>query len=147
MHINNNTQQNHIYQTQNTISNASNNSSAFSQGKTVTDTVSISNAEFSAKASWQEIANNYDVTNISQNEMAGMVTSLTDNKLISSTEGLYLMAPRSINLDPEVKFDVLATMHKALAFAKEHGGSVEGIKNQESAVEILKNIQALFRKT
>jgi len=147
MHINNNVQANSIYKLQGTTADAANNSAGRVSKMTSTDTVSISNAGINASNNWQKIASNYDVTNISQNEMASMVTSLTDNKLISSTDGLFLMAPRSMNLDPDVKFDLLATTQKALAFDKENGGSAEGIKNQERAVDILEKLQDLFRKT
>ena len=147
MHINNNVQANSIYKLQGTTADAANNSAGRVSKMTSTDTVSISNAGINASNNWQKIASNYDVTNISQNEMASMVTSLTDNKLISSTDGLFLMAPRSMNLDPDVKFNLLATTQKALAFDKENGGSAEGIKNKERAVDILEKLQDLFRKT
>ena len=78
-----------------------------------------------------DIGSRYDVTNISQNEMGGMISELLDNKLISSTDGLHLMAPRAMNVDPEIKFDLLATTQKALNFAKENGDSTEGIRNKE----------------
>jgi len=146
MNINNNVQANSIYQIQTTTSNVLKISGDKIQNKTTTDTVNISSAGLNANSNWQKIANNYDVTNISQNEMASMVTSLTDNKLISSTDGLYLMAPRSMNLNPDVKFDLLATTQKALAFEKGNGGSAEGIKNEERAINILKRLQELFRK-
>jgi hypothetical protein len=100
----------------------------------------------SPEAKLADIGSRYDVTNISQNEMGEMVSELVDNKLISSTDGLYLMAPRSMNLDPEVKFDLLASTRKSLAFAKEQGTSAEDIKNIERAVDILENLQELFSK-
>jgi hypothetical protein len=100
----------------------------------------------SPEAKLADIGSRYDLTNISQNEMGGMVSGLLDNKLISSTDGLYLMAPRSMNVDPEVKFDLLASTRKALAFAKENGASAEDIKNRERAVDILKNLQEILRK-
>jgi len=146
MHINNNAQANSIYKLQGTMPDTANNSASPVNKKTSTETVSISNAGLYASSNWQKIASNYDVTNISQNEMASMVTSLTDNKLISSTDSLYLMAPHSMNLDPDVKFDLLASTQKALAFNKENGGSAEGIKNQERAIDILERLQDLFRK-
>ncbi len=141
MNINNNVQANSIYQMQATTSNVLKNPGDPVQNKTTTDTVNISSAGLNASSNWQKIANNYDVANISQNEMASMVTSLTDDKLISSTDGLYLMAPRSMNLDPGVKFDLLATTRKALAFDKEYGGSAEGINNRERAIDILEKLK------
>jgi len=146
MNINNNAQANSIYQMQATTSNVLKISGAPVQNKTTTDTVNISSAGLNASSNWHKTANNYDVTNISQNEMASMVSSLTDDKLISSTDGLYLMAPRSMNLDPDVKFDLLATTRKALAFDKENGGSAEGIKNIEQAIDILERLKELFNK-
>ncbi|OUS17808.1 hypothetical protein A9Q88_02370 [Gammaproteobacteria bacterium 50_400_T64] len=146
MHINN-SQANYIDHRQNRTPNISNNLGVPTPNKSERDTVSISDAGLNATASWQNIANNYDVTNISQNEMANMVSSLLDEQLVSSTDGLYLMAPRSMNVDPEMKFDLLATTEKALSFAKENGGPVDGIRSQERVVDILKNLQELFSKT
>ena len=147
MHINNNIQANPILQIQNRTSNNPNNIDAPIPNKSGRDSVNISNAGLNATSNWQRTANNYDVTNISQNEIANMVSSLTDNQLISSTDGLYLMAPRSMNLDPEMKFNLLATTEKALSFSKENGGSIDGIRNQERVVDILKNLQELFGKS
>lgn len=73
---------------QTTTSNVLKTSDDSVQNKTATDTVNISSTGLNAKSSWQKIANNYDVANISQNAIASMVASLTDNKLISSTDGL-----------------------------------------------------------
>lgn len=73
---------------QTTTSNVLKTSDDSVQNKTATDTVNISSTGLNAKSSWQKIANNYDVTNISQNAIASMVASLTDNKLISSADGL-----------------------------------------------------------
>ena len=100
----------------------------------------------SPEAKLADIGSRYDVTNISQNELGGMVSELGDNDLISSTDSLYIMAPRSMNLDPEVKHDLLASTRKILAFAKEQGTSAEDIKNIERAVDILEKLQELFRE-
>jgi len=94
----------------------------------------------SPQAQLANIGSKYDVTNISHNEMGGMVSGLLDNKLISSTDGLYLMAPRSMNVDPEVKFDLLASTSKALTFAKEHSASAEDIRNRERVVNVLEEL-------
>ncbi len=147
MQINNNAQANSIYQMQNRLSNASNNSAAPIQSKTINDTVSISSAGLNAKDNWQRVANDYDVTNISQNEIVGMTSELMDNGLISSRDGLHLMAPRSVDNDPEVKYDLLASMRESLAFAKENGGSAEELKIIERSVDILESLQDLSRKT
>ena len=131
-----------------TLSTDANKSAALDQpNKVEMDSVSISDAGRNAEAKWQEISQKYDVTNISQNEMDNMVSNLIDNKLISSTDSLYLMAPRSMNLDPDVKFDLLSTTRKSLVFAKENGGSVEEIKNKERAMAILDTLRNLSNNT
>jgi len=114
---------------------------------TETDTVVISSAGRNAEAKWQETSQKYDVTNISQNEMANMVSDLIENKLISSTDGLHLMAPRSMNLGADVKFDLISTTRKSLDFARENGSSVEEIKNKERAMSILYTLQNLASNT
>ncbi len=73
--------------------------------------------------------------------MASMVSNLIDNELISSTDGLHLMAPRSMNLEPNAKFDLLASTRKSLVFAQENGGSVEEINNKERAMDILETLR------
>ena len=147
MYINNTPQSNRIYEMQNSILNNSEKiSNTTIQNQNTTDTVSISNEGLNAKNNWQEISENYDVTNISQREMANMVSNLIDNKLISSTDSLHLMAPRSMNLDPDVKFDLLATTRKSLVFAKESGASMEEIKNKERAIDILETLRNLSNR-
>lgn len=140
MYVNNNSQVNQTFQAQTTTTAISTNSGNPSQ-KTTTNKASISDTGLNAYSNFQKIANNYDVANISQNEMSIMVSGLLDNKLISSTDGLYMMAPRSMNLDPDAKFDLLASTRNALAFNKANGGSTEGIKNIESVINILEALQ------
>jgi len=146
MQINNNGQANLIYPLQKAASNMSAHSAEPILNKNLNDTVNISNAGVNATANWQKIANNYDVSNISLNETANMMSSLIDSQLMSAADGLTLMAPPSMSFSPETKFNLLATQEKSLAFAKENGGSVEGVRQQERVVDILKNLQELFRK-
>jgi len=146
MQINNNGQANLIYPLQNSASNVSAHSAEPILNKNLSDTVNISKAGVNATANGQKVANNYDVSNISLNETANMMSSLIDSQLMSATDGLTLMAPPRMSFSPETKFNLLATQEKSLAFAKENGGSVEGIGQQERVVDILKNLQELFRK-
>ncbi|MFK5856673.1 MAG: hypothetical protein QM503_11115 [Bacteroidota bacterium] len=97
----------------------------------------ISKAGLNAADKWQQVANNYDVTNISQNETVDMVTELLDNSLISSTDGLFILAPASMNVDPNSKRNMLSNFRDSLDFGNANGGSAEYIKNIESAVAIL----------
>jgi len=146
MQINNNGQANPIYPLQHAVSSLPGNSAELIHNKNLNDTINISNAGVNATANWQKIANNYDVNNLSLNETANMMSSLIDSQLMSPADGLTLMAPPSMNFAPETKFNLLATQEKSLAFAKENGGSVEGIRQQERVVDMLKNLQELFRK-
>lgn len=147
MHINSNYHVNHISTVQNRSSNSSSDLSTPKPNRNHNDSVNISSSGLNAAANWQKSAHNYDVTNISQNEVADLVSELTGNQLISSTEGLYLMAPPSMNFEPDTKFDLLASTEKSLAFSKENGGSVDSLKNLENVVDILKTLQELLGKT
>jgi hypothetical protein len=135
---------NHSVLQANSSSAVKNNPYAPSSARPVESPSSV--VTISPEAKLADIGSRYDVTNISQNEMGVMVSGLVDNELISSIDGLYLMAPRSMNLDPEVKHDLLASTRKTLAFAKEQGTSAEDIKNRERVVNILEKLQELFRK-
>ena len=144
MHINNSAQLNQIYKTQSPINNTLSNSNIRAENKALkTDTVNISNAGLNAKNNWQEIAQKYDVNNISQTEIGHMISDLTDNKLISSTDSLFLMAPTSMNQDPDVKYDLLASMRKRLDSAIANGNSQDQIKKTENALNIIDRLKSL----
>ncbi|MGO5000509.1 hypothetical protein [Oceanisphaera sp. W20_SRM_FM3] len=95
------------------------------------------------KKNWQEIAKKFDVSNISQNEMGDMVSNLVNNKLISSTDSLFLMAPTSMNQDPEIKYDLLESMRKRLDSAIANGNTQDQIKKTENAFNIIEQLKNL----
>jgi hypothetical protein len=109
---------------------------------TTSDTVNISKSAL-AQNNWQNIADSYDVTNITHNEAGEMVTKLSENGLITSTNSLYMMAPPNMNFDPDSKYDLLGSTEQALVNDKANGASEEHIKNMESVVDILQYIQKL----
>ncbi|KAA1160877.1 MULTISPECIES: hypothetical protein [Alteromonadales] len=144
MHINNSAQLNQIYKTQSPSYNMLSNADRITENKALTtDTVDISNAGLNAKKNWQEIAKKFDVSNISQNEMGDMVSNLVDNKLISSTDSLFLMAPTSMNQDPEIKYDLLESMRKRLDSAIANGNTQDQIKKTENAFNIIEQLKNL----
>jgi len=107
------------------------------------DSVHISNLGLSADSNWQMIANKYNVNNISQHEAGTMVSSLVDSKLISSTDGLFLMAPTGMQQDPKEKYDLLGSMQKRLDSVIRNGSPQDQIKHTESALNILEQLKKL----
>ena len=100
--------------------------------KTETDTVSISSAGRNAEAKWQEIANKYDMTNISWNEVMGMAKELYDNKLISSGQMLDMYTPPSIDFNLDEKVNYVAHVTKELESLKLHS---DGSAQMRNAIE------------
>ena len=100
--------------------------------KTETDTVSISSAGRNAEAKWQEIANKYDMTNISGNEVMGMAKELYDNKLISSGQMLDMYTPPSIDFNLDEKVNYVAHVTKELESLKLHS---DGSAQMRNAIE------------
>jgi len=100
----------------------------------------------SPEAKLADIGSRYDVTNISKDKMGEMTAELLNNKLISSKDALGLMEPEpsSLNVEPDVKFDLLSSRRNALIFAKAHGASEEEIKNRERVIDTLEELQELL---
>ncbi len=143
MKINQTVQASHLYQMQSQPSETqkSDNVSTSIQGTSAS--VRISSAGRNAEHNWQAIADKYDVTNISTYERGAMTAELLENKLISSTEGLSLMAPLSINANPETKINFLDIMQKGFEAAKSNGTSQKQIELMKSTVNTLHQLHAL----
>ena len=107
------------------------------------DQVSISAAGRNAEDKWQAIADKYDMTNISLHERGAMTAELLENKLISSAEGLAMMAPNSMNEDPDTKVNFLDMTQNGLEAAKSNGTPINQIKIMESLVGILDQLYSL----
>jgi len=147
MQINQTTQASSIYQLQSqrsvTPKTYDNNTST----QAISDQVSISSAGRNAEAKWQAIADKYDVTNISTHERGAMTNELMENKLISSTEALTMMAPISMNHDPETKVNFLDLTKKGLEFAKSNGAPQKQIELMERVANILEQLHGLAGRT
>jgi len=108
---------------------------------TETDTVVISSAGRNAEAKWKEIAQKYDVTNMSGNEVISMAENLYNNKLISTDEYLSMFVPHSINDDLNQKYNYLENRSLDLAMQEQYGGnSKTAIQSSIDVINILKKI-------
>jgi hypothetical protein len=77
------------------------------------DEVIISFAGQNAEAKWQNIASQYNMTDISTKERASMADELRKNNLISPEQHLRLAAPLSMNDDFSSKVDYLAMIRNS----------------------------------
>tara|TARA_Y100000782_G_scaffold25272_1_gene27897 strand:+ start:6701 stop:7180 length:480 start_codon:yes stop_codon:yes gene_type:complete len=102
-----------------------------------TQSVQISSAGKNAEQNWQNIAQKYDVTNISGAERRAMTGELMGAGLISSTEGLVMAAPSSMNENPSEKENYLEVMQQSLDLAKNNGSAAEQVELLESVLSIL----------
>ena len=148
MQVFNSTQSIQIYklqsQTVNTLGSLDKVANVKTENRGLTsDSAHISDLGLSADSNWQMIENKYNVNNISQHEAGTMVSSLVDNKLISSTDGLFLMAPTGMRQDPEVKYDLLGSMQKRLDSLSANGSPQSQVKHTESALNILEQLKKL----
>ena len=107
------------------------------------DQVSLSAPGRTAEGKWLTIAGKYDVTNISTRERGAMGSELAENNLISSLEGMALMAPLSMDDDLDTKVNFLEMSREGLAAAKSNGASAKQVELQESVVKILEELHGL----
>ena len=135
------------YQTQSTSSNAKNNLSTLIKSENTGDKVTISNAGLNAESKWQDIANQYNPINMSYNELANMVTDLRKNELISSKESLALLAPPSMDFDPNEKYDSVALARKSVEFDQSLSATSKDTQLRVRSLDILKTIQSLSRNS
>ena len=147
MQINLNIPETKIYQTQitNTIGKQSPIDNASQKSSDVS--VTLSETGKNAEKKWLEIANKYDVTNISTNERSTMTGELLNNGLISSPEAMVLVAPISINHDPTTKINFLEQTRQGLDFAKNNGATQKQIELWEKSLEVLEQLNTLSSKT
>lgn len=107
------------------------------------DQVSLSAPGRTAEGKWLTIAGKYDVTNISTRERGAMGSELAENGLISSLEGMALMAPLSMDDDLDTKVNFLEISRESLEVAKSNGASAKQVELQESVVKILEELHGL----
>ena len=114
------------------------------QQNTNMKTVVISDAGKNAEAKFNEIAEKYDMTNISANEIMTMSKELYDNKLISSTQMLDMYTLPGIDFDLNEKVNYIDHVTKEINGLKlTNDGSdkiANVIKSKEWTLNLIKEI-------
>ncbi len=87
----------------------------------------------------QEIAGQYNVTNLSGNERLALTQDLRDNGLISNDVMMAMVAPLGVNEDMNAKTNYLKTMKDSLEFLSKQGDSRQ-IEIQKQVVDILEQL-------
>tara|TARA_R110002167_G_scaffold38470_4_gene119840 strand:- start:5892 stop:6356 length:465 start_codon:yes stop_codon:yes gene_type:complete len=149
MQINSNDHVSRIYQMNNTSSSAAVSSHSSDTIKNETaDKVTLSEAGLNAESKWQEIANKYDPTNMSYDELSRMASDLHLNGLITSQEALAMRAPPSRDFDPDEKYDTVALARQSVEFDQSLGAAQgKDAQLRVSVLNILETIQNLSRST
>lgn len=144
MLVHSNNQASRIYQAQSSTTITDTN---ITVNKSAADKVTISDAGLNAENKWQDIAKQYNPTNISYNELANMVTSLRESELITSEESLALLAPPSMNFDPNEKYNALASARKSVEFDQSPSTTSRDAQLRIRSLDILETIQSLARNS
>ena len=148
MQINSSEQVSRIYQMNSASSALTTNPRAVSKNESTSDQVTLSEAGMNAQRKLQEIANNYDPTNMSYSELCNMASDLHQNGLITSGEALAMSAPPSIDFDPNAKYDTVAAARKSVEFDQSLGGAQnESAKLRAGVLDILERLQRLSGNT
>lgn len=144
MIINNNVQQYGLYTT---YSNPSNSQSPINpvntQSTAHSDTVKISNEGHKAQAKWQEIAAQYDVTDLSTNERVEMAGQLQKNGLIPDDIMIFMVMPSSMNTDLNQKEDFLGAIKESFEMEKSSGLGQKQLEMRIKSIEILEHLHEL----
>jgi len=101
----------------------------------------------SPEAHWANIAEKYDVTNISPNEVRAMGKELYDKKLISEKEALLIWIPLSMDESPNQKSNYLEAMYNDLNAAKKFGYSTQKEGIMEKRISILERLNSFSGNT
>lgn len=105
------------------------------------DKVTLSEAGRNAGNKLREIANKYDPTNISYNELTSMSFNLQESGLITAAEGLAMRAPPSRDFNPNEKYDTVALARQAVEFDKSLGSTQD--KSAQLRVRVLEVLETL----
>lgn len=133
MLINSNSQASHIYQTQSNAPLTTTSSNTPVKNENTADKITISDAGLNAESKWQDIADKYDMTNISGNEVMEMAQELYENKLISSNQMLDMYTPPSIDFDLNKKVNYVTQVAKELESLKLHNDGSAQMRNAIAA--------------
>tara|TARA_R110001583_G_scaffold194762_2_gene366867 strand:+ start:3555 stop:4016 length:462 start_codon:yes stop_codon:yes gene_type:complete len=148
MQINSNDQVSQIYQMNKTTSAAVQTRSAETIKNETADKVTISDSGRNAESKLQEIANKYDPTNMSYNELSSMATDLYENGLLTSQEALAMRAPPSRYPDLDEKYDTVAAARQAVEFDQSLGGAQDKYAQiRVKILDVLETIQNMSRNT
>ncbi|MGY8836905.1 MAG: hypothetical protein ACKVH6_09295 [Enterobacterales bacterium] len=147
MLINSSNQASRIYQTESNTPTLITNTSTSIKNKDLADKVTISPAALNAENTWKEIANKFDPSNMSYNELTSMVTELHEGGLITSNESLALRAPPSMNFDSNEKFNMIAQAKKSVEFDQSLGNADKNAQLRVRVLDILETIQGLSNDT
>ncbi|MEP4891675.1 MAG: hypothetical protein ABJV04_16760 [Aliiglaciecola sp.] len=148
MEINNNSQLSSIYQSSKnqgvdtTHSNLLSNIDQ-SNNDSHADKVTLSQAGLDAETKLQEIASQYDPTNMSYKELTHMSSELQLNGLITPQQGLAMRAPPSRDFDADEKYDVLALARKSVEFDQSIGAAQNtDAKLRANVLNVLESLQS-----
>jgi len=114
------------------------------------DSVTISNNAKEFEGIVRDIANRYDVRNLSENERIAMARELFDNNLITSTQYAVMSFPIEKfasempgyegTYDPNKKTDYLQQCIGGLALAKSMNASTQEIRLREEEISVLSDL-------
>lgn len=148
MQINSNDQVSRIYQINNTASAGIQTRSADTIKHETADKVTISEAGLKAGSKWQEIADKYDPTNMSYDELSSMASDLHLNGLITSEEALAMRVPPNRHFEFDEKYDTVALAKQSVEFDQSLGGTQgRDAQLRVRRLEILETIQNLSRSS
>ncbi|GAB2686426.1 hypothetical protein Q4574_18475 [Aliiglaciecola sp. 3_MG-2023] len=143
MEINNNSQLSSIYQSSKNQGADTTHSNQLSNNHSSADKVTLSQAGLIAETKFQEVADQYDPTNMSYNELTRMSSELQLDGLITSQEGLAMRAPPSRDFDADEKYDVLALARKSVEFDQSIGTAQnKDAQLRANVLDVLERLQS-----
>lgn len=109
----------------------------------VDTSVSISTTGKNAADAWQQVADAYDVENITHKEIVSMSEKLNEAGLMPDGVMLAMIAPTSMNMDRNQKIDFLQSTKNGLAHAENSGMHRTQIELKEKVLSILEHLKSL----
>ncbi|NTS77037.1 hypothetical protein HR060_09145 [Catenovulum sp. SM1970] len=103
------------------------------------DTFTLSKDGQNIEQKWQTFAEQYDVTNINQQQINQLTQGLFDAGLLSTTEMMIMGAPLSMNTEQTGSVDLLSDMKHTLDLSTPTLNA-EQKHNYQSVIDILQNL-------
>jgi hypothetical protein len=118
---------------------------------THTDKVTLSSNTQQMQQTERDIANRYDVNNMSEKDLANMADELKSNGMIDSKQHLMMSFEHSKIMSDHfgfenkggVKRDMLNDKRSELTFAKQQGDTAEGIGIREQMIALLERMKSI----